>query len=121
MEIETAVAALSALAQETRLAVFRLLVHAGPRGLPAGLIAERLGVPPATLSFHLKELSRAGLVTARRESRQIYYAPDFAGMRNLLGFLTEDCCQGRPEVCVPLAAATGAPEACPPRTEEMAE
>ncbi len=120
MEIKTAVAALSALAQETRLAVFRLLVHAGPRGLPAGLIAERLGVPPATLSFHLKELARAGLVTARRESRQIYYAPDFAGMRDLLGFLTEDCCQGRPEVCVPLAAAGGL-EACPPRTEEMAE
>ncbi len=113
MEIETAVSALGALAQETRLTVFRLLVRAGPLGLPAGLIAERLGVPPATLSFHLKELARAGLVTARRESRQIYYAPDFAGMRELLGFLTQDCCQGRPEVCAPLTAeaARGGPAA----------
>ena len=105
MKIETAVSALGALAQETRLAVFRLLMQAGPRGLPAGLIAGRLGVPPATLSFHLKELARAGLVTARRESRQIYYAPDFAGMRELLGFLTEDCCDGHPEVCAELIPA----------------
>ncbi len=99
MEISAAVEALGALAQETRLAVFRLLVHAGPNGLPAGEIAQRVAVPPATLSFHLKELARAGLIAARRESRQIFYAADFAGMRDLLAFLTEDCCGGHPEVC----------------------
>lgn len=99
MEIKSAVEALGALAQETRLAVFRLLVQAGPNGLRAGEIAHRVAVPPATLSFHLKELARAGLITARRESRQIFYAADFAGMRDLLAFLTEDCCGGHPEVC----------------------
>ena len=99
MEIVTAVAALGALAQETRLVVFRLLVHAGPGGLPAGEIAQRVAVPPATLSFHLKELTRAGLIAARRESRQIFYAADFTGMRDLIAFLTEHCCDGHPEVC----------------------
>jgi DNA-binding transcriptional ArsR family regulator len=103
MEVESAVSALGALAQDTRLTVFRLLVKAGPPGLPAGEIAGRIGVPPATLSFHLKELVRAGLVSARRESRQIFYAADFAGMRGLLGFLSEDCCQGRPEICAPFS------------------
>ncbi len=101
MEIREAVATLGALAQETRLAVFRLLVKAGPAGLPAGVIAERMGVAPATLSFHLKELERAGLLIGRRESRQIYYAPDFEGMRRLLAFLMEDCCQSDPQVCAP--------------------
>jgi DNA-binding transcriptional ArsR family regulator len=104
METNDALQALGALAQETRLEVFRLLVRTGPAGLPAGTIAERVGVPPATLSFHLKELERAGLLSARRESRQIYYAPDIAGMRGLLAFLTEDCCGGHPEICAPLAA-----------------
>ena len=84
---------------------FRLLVRTGPAGLPAGTIAERVGVPPATLSFHLKELERAGLLSARRESRQIYYAPDIAGMRGLLAFLTEDCCGGHPEICSTLMPA----------------
>ena len=104
METKDALAALAALAQETRLEVFRLLVRAGPVGLPAGNIAERIGVQPATLSFHLKELERAGLLSSRRESRQIYYAPDVEGMRGLLAFLTEDCCGGRPEICAPLVA-----------------
>lgn len=104
MERKDALQALSALAQGTRLEVFRLLVRSGPPGLAAGTIAERVGVPPATLSFHLKELERAGLLTARRESRQIYYAPDVEGMRDLLAFLTEDCCGGHPEICAPLAA-----------------
>ncbi len=104
METKEALQALGALAQETRLEVFRLLVRTGPLGLPAGTIAERIGVPPATLSFHLKELGRAGLLSARRESRQIYYAPDVEGMRDLLAFLTEDCCGGHPEICAPLAA-----------------
>ena len=99
MKTSQSIAALSALAQEHRLRAFRHLVQAGPDGLPAGEIAHRVAVPPATLSFHLKELARAGLVTARRESRQIFYAADFAGMRGLLAFLTEDCCGGHPEVC----------------------
>lgn len=90
---------LGALAQETRLGVVRLLVRAGPAGLPAGVIAQRLGAAPATLSFHLKELERARLVRARRQSRQIYYAADFQGMRALLAFLMEDCCQGDPQLC----------------------
>jgi DNA-binding transcriptional ArsR family regulator len=107
MERKDALQALSALAQGTRLEVFRLLVRSGPPGLAAGTIAERVGVPPATLSFHLKELERAGLLTARRESRQIYYAPDVEGMRDLLAFLTEDCCGGHPEICAPLAAPAG--------------
>lgn len=105
------VRAFAALAQETRLTVFRLVMKAGPLGLPAGVIAETLDVPPATLSFHLKELARAGLVTARREGRRIYYAPDMAGTRDLIGFLTEDCCQGRPEICAPLLNAGRSREA----------
>lgn len=107
MKITEAVATLGALAQETRLAVFRLLVKAGPTGLSAGVIAERIGVAPATLSFHLKELERAGLLIGRRESRQIYYAPDFEGMRGLLAFLMEDCCQGNPQVCAPVVNLRG--------------
>lgn len=99
----TIIRRLTALAQETRLAIYRLLVPAGEGGLPAGVIAERLGVSPATLSFHLKELERAGLLQARREGRSIYYAADYDGMRDLLSFLAEDCCQGRPELCAPLS------------------
>ena len=103
METTTAIRRLTALAQETRLAIYRLLVPAGEEGLSAGVIAERLGVSPATLSFHLKELERAGLLQARREGRSICYAADYDGMRDLLGFLAEDCCQGRPELCAPLS------------------
>lgn len=103
METMTAIRRLTALAQETRLAIYRLLVPAGEEGLSAGVIAERLGVSPATLSFHLKELERAGLLQARREGRSICYAADYDGMRDLLGFLAEDCCQGRPELCAPLS------------------
>jgi DNA-binding transcriptional ArsR family regulator len=98
-----AVGALGALAQETRLAIFRLLVQAGPEGLPAGAIAERLGVAPPTLSFHLSQLSNAGLVTSVRQSRSIVYAPDFDAMRGLVGFLTENCCGGDPSRCAPFA------------------
>ena len=97
--------ALSALAQPTRLAVFRLLVREGPAGLPAGEVAARLGVQPATLSFHLAQLERAGLLAARRQSRQILYAADFAAMGALVGFLLDDCCHGHPEVCAGLGAA----------------
>jgi DNA-binding transcriptional ArsR family regulator len=100
MEMKTAVSALAALAQETRLSVFRLLVHVGPDGLPAGEIGQRLSVPPATLSFHLKELSHAGLVSSRQERRFIYYAANFAHMAALMSFLTQNCCNGMPEECL---------------------
>jgi DNA-binding transcriptional ArsR family regulator len=99
MESIDALAALAALAQETRLAIFRRLVRAGPRGESAGAIADALETPAPTLSFHLKELERAGLVTQRRESRSIIYAAQYERMRALLGFLMEDCCAGRPEIC----------------------
>jgi DNA-binding transcriptional ArsR family regulator len=99
MELQPAVLALSALAHETRLAVFRLLIRAGPGGLPAGEVAARLRVTPATLSFHLAQLERAGLLSSTRRSRQIVYRVDLAGTRRLLAFLTEDCCQGRPDLC----------------------
>jgi DNA-binding transcriptional ArsR family regulator len=100
-----AVDALGALAHETRLAVFRMLVQAGPDGLVAGAIAARAGVPPSTMSHHLASLERAGLVQSERESRLIHYRVDFGGMRRLLGFLMQDCCQGSPEMCGDLAGA----------------
>ena len=90
---------LSAIAHETRLAIFRLLVQQGPDGMPAGEIAQRLAVAPPTLSFHLKELERAGLIQATRKQRQIIYAADYAGMRALIDFIMRDCCQGHPELC----------------------
>jgi DNA-binding transcriptional ArsR family regulator len=101
MEINRAVTALAALAQQSRLEVFRLLVRHAPQGLPAGEIAQQLNVPPATLSFHLKELSHAGLIGSQRRGRSIIYAVDVAGISALMAFLTEDCCQGRPELCMP--------------------
>lgn len=99
-----AVDALGALAHETRLSVFRMLVKAGPEGHIAGAIAKRAGVPPSTMSHHLATLERAGLVRSERESRLIHYRADFAGMRRLLTFLMQDCCQGAPEVCSDLMA-----------------
>ena len=110
MEERTALAALAALAHETRLAVFRLLVTVGPSGLPAGEIAERLGVVASTMSFHLKELDRAGLLRSWRRQRQILYAADYEGTRGLLAFLTRDCCQGHPEICGDLARLAAVPE-----------
>ena len=89
-----AVDALAALAQETRLAIYRLLVEAGPAGLSAGKIAEKLDLPPATLSFHLAGLTRAGLAQSRNESRFVIYSADYAAMNALVGYLTENCCQG---------------------------
>jgi len=100
MELNAAVITLAALAQETRLAVFRLLVEAGPEGVAAGRIGESLKVPGATLSFHLKELARAGLVTTRQERQFIYYAVDFERMAELMTFLTRNCCQGMPQKCL---------------------
>ena len=106
MKSKNAIDALGALAQESRLAIFRLLMREGPNGVPAGLIADRLGIPAPTLSFHIAYLSRAGLVTSRREGRSISYSANFRGMNALLTYLTEDCCQGRPEVCGVPACAT---------------
>ena len=100
METKTAVAALAALAQETRLAVFRLLIEAGPEGVPAGAVAEAVQVPAATLSFHLKELSHAGLVSARQEGRFIFYAANFEHMAALMSYLTQNCCKGMPDECL---------------------
>ena len=114
MEIKAAVASLAALAQETRLSIFRLLVAAGPEGLSAGRIGERLEVPAATLSFHLKELARAGLVSSRQERQFIYYAVDFERMAELMTFLTQNCCQGMPEKCLTVVE-TALGNCCPPK------
>jgi DNA-binding transcriptional ArsR family regulator len=100
MDSKEAVEVLASLAQETRLAVFRHLVKAGELGASAGAIATSLDVPAPTLSFHLKELERASIINSRREGRLIYYSANYAGMRALIGFLTEDCCGGHPEVCL---------------------
>jgi ArsR family transcriptional regulator len=99
MEEKHALACLAALAHETRLAIFRLLVQQGPAGVPAGEIAQRLTVASSTLSFHLKDLEHAGLIHAVRQHRQILYAADYAGMRSLLDFIQRDCCQGHSELC----------------------
>jgi ArsR family transcriptional regulator len=99
MEKSGAIAALAALAQESRLDVFRLLVQAGAEGLPAGKIGERLDLPSATLSFHLNQLRHAGLVTFRREGRSLIYAAEYAAINGLLVYLTENCCQGDASSC----------------------
>src|SRR5262245_38218225 len=98
-EAAAMVRCLGALAQEHRLRIFRLLVKRGPSGMPAGEIAEKVGIGPTNTSFHLKELDRAGLLRASRHGRYIRYAIDVEGMRKLLTYLTEECCQGRPELC----------------------
>jgi DNA-binding transcriptional ArsR family regulator len=92
MNQKQAIAALGALAQETRLTLFRLLVTCGPEGLPAGIIAERLGVAPSSLSFHLQQLVHAGLITQRRLSRQLIYSCEYGAMTDLMSYLTENCC-----------------------------
>lgn len=102
VEIKTAAERLAALGQETRLAIFRLLVQAGPPGVSAGAIGEELAIPAPTLSFHLAHLSRVGLIRGRQESRFIYYAADFAAMDDLLAYLTANCCQGGQ--CLPKTA-----------------
>lgn len=100
-----AVDALGALAHETRLAVFRMLVTAGPDGMIAGMIAENANVPPSTMSHHLATLERAGLVQSERESRLIHYRADYEGMSRLLTFLMKDCCQGAPDMCADIFAS----------------
>jgi ArsR family transcriptional regulator len=104
METKHAVTALAALAQESRLTIFRLLVQVGPQGLAASKISEQLGIPPSSLTFHMKELSHAGLVTARSESRFVYYSANFERMNALMAFLTENCCGGNP--CAPYCTTT---------------
>jgi DNA-binding transcriptional ArsR family regulator len=96
--------AFAALSQETRLRIVRLLVQAGHDGMAAGAIAEAVEVSPSNVSFHLKDLERAGMVVPRREARSIIYAADFDGLRDLIGFLMKDCCGGHPEICAPALA-----------------
>ncbi len=116
MEIIDAIDRLAALAHESRLAVFRLLVRAGEDGMPAGEIARRLELPANTLSAQLAILAAAGLVTSRRDGRSIIYAADYPGMSALLVYLMEDCCQGAPEIWSPMAeAASRAAACCPPQ------
>lgn len=103
MELKNAIANLSALAHEGRLAVFRMLVQTGREGLAAGEIARRLGSPPNTLSANLNILSHAGLIENRREGRSVIYTARYEHMSELLEFLVEDCCNGSPEICAPLA------------------
>jgi DNA-binding transcriptional ArsR family regulator len=108
MKPKETVAALGALAHDTRLEAFRLLVQKGPDGLPAGAIADSLGIAPSSLTFHLQQLAHAGLVTQRRVSRQLFYAADFAAMNGLVAYLTENCCGGQDScapVCQPAKAA----------------
>ena len=116
MESKDAVTALSALAQETRLEIFRALVKAGPSGLTAGSLAGALDIAPATLSFHLKELRTAGLALCTRAGRQRIYSPDFTRTQALIDFLTEKCCQGFPN-----AEGACVPDCAPPNPEMKAE
>jgi len=116
MDTTTAVTVLAALAQDTRLSIFRMLVEAGPDGVPAGRIGETLAVPAATLSFHLKELAHAGLVSPRQEGRFIYYSADFECMAALMTFLTQNCCQGMPQKCL-TDMGTALIGCCPPSSK----
>ena len=120
METKEAVIALAALAQETRLSIFRLLVQVGPEGIPVGQIGEELKVAPATLSFHLKELYHAGLISSRQESRFIYYTANFERMAALMTFLTQNCCQGMPQECLTVAE-TQLAGCCPPKFQSKTQ
>lgn len=116
MDSAQAVQALSALAHGTRLVIYRMLVERGPDGLSAGVIAERLGLPPSSLTFHVQHLHRANLITQRRLSRQIIYAADFASMNGLIGFLTKNCCGQGWAACLP-ASLPASPAATPRKTQ----
>lgn len=115
MDQDQALSAFSALSQETRLAMVRTLVRAGPDGLPAGAIAENVGVSASSASFHLAHLERAGLVRSWREARSILYSAELAQLSELVAFLLRDCCQGHPEVCAPAVEALRAAPCCPPK------
>ena len=104
MNSQEAVLKLAALSQESRIEIFRLLVRQAKAGLKAGEIAEQMQIQPNTLSFHLKELTSAGLIQSQRQGRSIIYSLEVGGMRELIHYLTEDCCQGRPELCKPANA-----------------
>ncbi|UXT52469.1 helix-turn-helix transcriptional regulator [Agrobacterium tumefaciens] len=114
MKERQALASFGALSQETRLQIVRMLVVAGPDGMSAGLIAERLEVSPSNVSFHLKELDRAGLIDQQRESRSIIYTANYDALSGLVRFLMEDCCAGHPDICVPVATVP----CCSPSTKE---
>jgi DNA-binding transcriptional ArsR family regulator len=118
METKKAVITLAALAQETRLSIFRLLVRVGPEGIPVGRIGEEVGVAPATLSFHLKELSHAGLISSRQESRFIYYTANFECMAAIMTFLTQNCCQGMPQECLTVGE-TDLASCCTPNSKAI--
>ncbi|MBS0534116.1 MAG: helix-turn-helix transcriptional regulator [Proteobacteria bacterium] len=120
MEQTDAVAALAALAQDNRLAVYRLLVQAGPEGMAAGSVAERLGLAPNTLTFHFDRLRAAGLVTVRRDGRSMIYAARFDTMNSLIGYLTDNCCGGNPAQCAPAAACKPAIKRAKQRTKQTA-
>jgi DNA-binding transcriptional ArsR family regulator len=119
MESKAAIAALSALAQETRLAIYRLLVEQGPAGSAAGSIGDALKLAPATLSFHLRELAQTGLVRARQQSRFIYYSADFTTMNKLLGYLAEHCCRAS-GACTVADDSGCAPQRMPPEPRRIA-
>jgi ArsR family transcriptional regulator len=119
MESENTILALAALAQSTRLEVFRLLVKHEPKGLAAGDIARALAVPQNTMSSHLAVLSRAGLVSAQRFSRSIVYRADLARFRTVVLFMLKDCCEGRPEICAPLIEDLT--PCCPPKSKRKAQ
>jgi ArsR family transcriptional regulator, arsenate/arsenite/antimonite-responsive transcriptional repressor len=122
VETEKVIDALSALAHDTRLRAFRLLVEAGPEGLPAGSIGDKLSLPAATLSFHLAHLARAGLARSRQDGRFVIYSADFQSTNELVGFLTENCCGGRS--CAPASprsrSVKGAGHEAPPRARRRA-
>jgi DNA-binding transcriptional ArsR family regulator len=119
MKDSHAIAALGALAQEHRLGLFRLLMRAGPSGMSAGALAEEAGVSRSSLSFHIAQLERAGLVHARREHRNIFYAVEIGTMRQLLTFLTRDCCNGNPDICGDLASAAAFCGSAPETSQDM--
>ncbi len=117
MKSRQALAAFAALSQETRLGVIRLLVREGPDGIAAGVIAQKAKCSPSNTTFHLKELEKSGLIEARREAQSIIYSADFDALRNLIGFLMNDCCGGRPEICAPVLAA---PSCSPAKSRKRA-
>ena len=110
MDQRQALASFAALSQETRLAIVQLLVRAGPDGVPAGAVADSVEVSASNVSFHLKELERAGLIEARREARSIIYSASYDTLRDVIAFLMKDCCNGHPEICTPALASA----CCPP-------
>jgi ArsR family transcriptional regulator len=120
MKISEATAMLGALAQETRLAIFRLLIEHEPEGLPAGAIGEQLRQPAPTLSFHLNQLRFAGLVSSRRRSRSIIYNANLNAISALLGFLASNCCGGRPELCAPVFSSAPSCSVPPSKTSKRA-